>query len=398
MKVLQVVPGMSPAFGGPSVALADLGRALAGRGIETSLFTTNVDPAGRLEIPVNVPVSQAGASIVYHDVWPSGRYSFSLPLARALRQNIPSFDVIHVHWLYNFSSLASAVLARRAGVPYVLQFNGSLDPHLMRKNTAVKRAYWRLAGRFIVDNAAALIFTSEAERRQAAFGPLRPPSFIVPVGLHWGDYVTLPPRGEFRRRFPAIPNGPMVLFLGRISPQKGLDLLVPAFRTVLDRYPNAHLVLAGPDGEGHGGHVRKWLSEYRIEDHVTMLGRVPDDAKLALYVDCDVFVLPSYAENFGATVTEALACKRPIVISDRVNICDEISAADAGIVVPCSPDAVADGICQVLGDPAGAEGLASRGRDLVRRRYTWDAALEALLPVYEAAIQTRVRHRQAVCP
>ena len=383
MKVLHVLPGSSPAFGGPSVALPGLAQALTRRGVEACLFTTNADPGGRLDVPLGRPIDQAGATVVYFNVWPPGRYLVSIPLARALHRSLRQYDVAHIHWLYPFSSLATAVLARRMRVPYVLQFNGSLDPHLMKKNAAVKKAYMALAGRYIVDHASALIFTSEAERRHAVLGGVTVPSFVVPIGLHWADYATLPARGRFRKTFPEIKDRRIILFLGRISRQKGLDLLVAAFGTILAKHADAHLVIAGPDGEGYGRQVRQWVVDAGLERRVTFAGRVPNELKRAAYVDSDVFVLPSYAENFGATVTEALACRRPVVISDRVNICDEIARAEAGLVVACSPDAVADGVGRVLDDPALAERLSGNGYDLVQQMFTWDAALEVLLPIYE---------------
>jgi glycosyltransferase involved in cell wall biosynthesis len=382
MKVLQVVPGISPNFGGPSVALTGLTRLLAQRGIETMLVTTNVDPRGRLDVPLGVPVSQLGANVLYFNAWPRGRYAFSFPLACALRQIIHDYNVVHIHWLYNFSSLIAAIAAQKAGIPYVLQPNGSLDPHLMKRNNLLKKIYLAMFGNYIVKNASVIIFTSEIERKQASLDGFRVPARVVPVGLDWAEYANLPPRGEFKKQYPEIGNKQMVLFLGRMSRQKGLDLLIPAFRIVAARHPAVHLVVAGPDGEGYGTQVKQWVAEANLKNRVTFAGPLSEQLKLAAYVDSDVFVLPSYAENFGATVTEALACKRPVVISNRVNICDEIASAEAGIVVECSADSVADGIGRVLGDPDLAERLGENGYEMVRQKFTWDAALDMLIPIY----------------
>lgn len=382
MKVLQVVPGMSPNFGGPSTALTDLTRMLCERGIETTLLTTNADQFGRLDVPLGVPVDQRGARIIYFNIWPLGRYAFSPALAQTLFRIAYQYDVVHIYWLYNFSSLAAALAASWARVPYVLNPAGSLDPYLMQKNRAIKDIYITLLGNYIIRNASAIIFTSEGERRLASFRETHIPTHIVPVGLDWHNYANLPPRGLFRRQFSEIGDKPLILFLSRVSRQKGLDLLIQAVRKIAPKYPNAHLVIAGPDGEGYGVQVKQWVAEAGLESRVTFVGYIPDHLKLAAYVDCDVFVLPSYAENFGAVVTEALACKRPVVISNRVNICDEIASAEAGIVVECSADSVADGIGRVLGDPGLAERLGENGYEMVRQKFTWDAALDMLIPIY----------------
>jgi glycosyltransferase involved in cell wall biosynthesis len=382
MKVLQVVPGISPNFGGPSVALIGLTRTLSHHGVDTVLMTTNVDSGGRLKVPLGHLIDQDGVKIIYFNVWPRGRYAFSFALARALRRTIRSYDMVHIHWLYNFSSLIAAIEAQKAGIPYVLQPNGSLDPHLMKRNNLLKKIYLAMFGNYIVKNASVIIFTSEIERKQASLDGFRVPARVVPVGLDWAEYANLPPRGEFKKQYPEIGNKQMVLFLGRMSRQKGLDLLILAFRIVAGRHPTAHLVIAGPDGEGYGTQVKQWVAEASLENCVTFAGPLSEQLKLAAYVDSDVFVLPSYAENFGATVTEALACKRPVVISNRVNICDELASAEAGIVVECSADSVADGISRVLEDPGLAERLGENGYELVRQKFTWDAALDMLIPIY----------------
>jgi len=389
MKVLQLVPGISTSFGGPSVALIDLTRLLSQHGIDAMLVTTNIDPRGRLKVPLGVPVNQQGAKVTFYDISMQGRYAFSLQLTRALFQTIRQYDVLHIHWLYNYSPLIGAIAAGKAGVPYVWQPNGSLDPHLMKKNSWVKKLYLKILGNYVIRNASAIIFTSEMERRQACIDGIGVPTHIVPVGLDWAEYANLPPRGEFRKQFAEIGSRQMVLFLGRMSPQKGLDLLVQAFRNVVSSYPNVHLVIAGPDGEGYGVWVRRWIAEANLEGHVTLAGRIRDHLKLAAYVDSDVFVLPSYAENFGATVTEALACKRPVVITDRVNISDEIARAEAGIVVSCTAASVASGILKVLNDPPLAKTLAENGRELVIQKFTWDAVLGKLIPIYKELAKKR---------
>jgi glycosyltransferase involved in cell wall biosynthesis len=304
-------------------------------------------------------------------------------MAGALLKTIRQYDVVHIHWLYNFSSLAAAWTARWAGVPYVFQPNGSLDPHLMRRNSLVKGAYNALFGSYILRNASGIIYTTQAEQRLAGHRPGWGPAHVIPVGLDQREYANLPLRGVFRQEFPTLKDKQVVLFLSRISRQKGLDLLIPAFRSVAASYPKAHLVLAGSDGEGYGQEVKRWVTEAGLTDRVTFAGRIPDQLKLAAYVDCDVFVLPSYAENFGAVVTEALACRRPVVISNQVNLCDEIAAAEAGIVVKCTVESVTAGIMRVLDDPALAGRLGENGWALVQKDFTWEVALRKLRQLYQ---------------
>lgn len=389
MKVLQVVPGISSAYGGPSVSLVDMTRHLRAKGCDATIITTNNDPAGRLKVPLGVPVNVRGAEVIYFNVWPRGRYAFSTSLMQALLRAVRHYDIVHVHWLYNFSSLAAAAAAHRAGVPYIFQPHGSLGPHLMRKNFILKKAYITLIGRYIMQGASGIIFTAEDERRLASVEKLAVPQYIVPVGFDWKQYCNLPPKGEFRRRFPEIRDRRIVLFLGRISRQKGLDLLISAFKQLISKRPDLHLVIVGPDGEGYGRHVRRWIREAGVEDHTTFVGFIEPPFKLAAYVDSEVFVLPSYAENFGVTVAEALACKTPVVITDRVNICDEIRRAQAGVVVECSVQSLVEGMNRVLIDRCLAEHLAENGHELVQRQYSWDVVLQKTLAVYREVLDRR---------
>jgi len=368
-------------------------RHLRVAGCDATIITTNNDPAGRLQVPLGVPVNVRGAEVIYFNVWPRGRYAFSTSLTRALLQVVRDYDLVHVHWLYNYSSLAAAAAAHRAGVPYIFQPHGSLDPHLMRENFILKKAYITLIGRHIMQGASGIIFTAEDERRLASLEKLAVRQYIVPVGFDWEQYCNLPPKGEFRRHIPEIGDRRIVLFLGRISRQKGLDLLISAFKQLISIHPDLHLVIVGPDGEGYGSHVRRWIREAGVEDCTTFVGFIEPRIKLAAYVDSEVFVLPSYAENFGVTVAEALACRLPVVITDRVNICDEIRRAQAGIVVECSVRSLVNGIDRVLADRYLATDLAGNGHELVQKQYSWDIVVQKTLAVYRDVLDHKRGNR-----
>jgi glycosyltransferase involved in cell wall biosynthesis len=394
-RVLQVVPGIAPGFGSPNVALLEMVKALASRGIDTTLMTTNVAPFGKVDKLLGVQTNEQGARVVYYDVWPNTRYASSSSLAKALFETASDYDLIHIHWLYNFSSLVAAKAARRAGVPYLLQPHGSLDPYLFRKNRWLKRLYLATVARGMMSGAAGIVFTTDQERDLAA-SRINAPSFVVPVGLEWHAFETLPERGTFRQQHPELADNPFVLFLGRICRQKGMDLLVRAFELVSKRHPALRLVIAGPDSEGYRADVEQWISDAHLTDRVHFIGYISGRLKLAAYVDSEMFLLPSYAENFGVVVTEALACGQAVVISDHVNIADEVARADAGVVTHCDAVQFADEIDRLLLDPERRTALGARGRDLVQQRYTWDVATEELLSVYSRILGTAMRPEMAV--
>ena len=384
MRILHVVPGISPKYGGPT-NIPGLLRGLLRHGVDTTLLTTDNDPDERLDVPLNVPVVRDGVPHVFHHVWPvASRFGFAPSLVSTLRRTITSYDLVHIHWLYNFACMAAARAAVAAGVPFVVQPRASLDPHMRRKNAVVKRVYLSTIARPLLTRAAAVVFTAEDERARAEYGPRRP-EWVVPNGLDLAAYERLPPRGAFRAAVPGL-DGPFLLFLGRLSRQKGLDLLLPAFQRLLRTRPDLRLVLAGPDHEGYQADVRALAQRLGVAERVLFPGLISGDVKLAAFVDADLFVLPSYAENFGGVIIEALACGLPVVISDQVNIHHELSDAGAATVVTCSIDAVAAGIDAALADTGNRRRIAALGPAMVRDRYGWDTIVPRLIARYTEAI------------
>jgi glycosyltransferase involved in cell wall biosynthesis len=384
VRILHVVPGISPKYGGP-INIPGLLRGLIRHGVETTLLTTDNDPDGRLDVPLDVPVLRDGVPHVFHHVWPvASRFGFAPSLVSTLKRTIPSYDLVHIHWLYNFACMAAARAAVAAGVPFVVQPRASLDPHMQKKNEFVKRMYLATIGRPLLTRAAAVVFTAEEERELASYSPRRP-EWVIPNGLDLAAYERLPPRGTFRAAFAAL-DGPFLLFLGRISRQKGLDLLLPAFQRLLRTRPDLQLVLAGPDHEGYAAEVRTLAQVLGVADRILFPGLITGDLKLAAFVDADLFVLPSYAENFGGVIIEALACGLPVVISDQVNIHRQLSHAGVASVVKCSIDAVAAGIESALADTGNRGRIATLGPAVVRERYGWDAIVPRLIARYTETI------------
>jgi glycosyltransferase involved in cell wall biosynthesis len=398
VKVLHVLETLSPRYGGPVSVLLALAAAQAQVGHQVTIATTNVDhPRGVYREPgwdtvaERVPVFYAPVQIA--------PLRFSWGLAEYLRRTVIEFDLVHVHGLYRFPPTYAAWQARRQAVPYVVRPYGSLDPYLYDKSTTghvrLKRLYERWFDLPNLHAAGAIHFTAVDERERAAFLNLRAPSFVVSNGLDWERYRTLPARGALRTRW-GLGAAPLVLFMGRLHFKKGLDLLIPAFDTLRRNVPDAQLVIAGPENDDYGQQVRGWVRERGLQAAVHFIGPLQGADVVQAYVDADVFVLPSYTENFGMTVIEALACELPVVISDQVNIHAEISGADAGLVTRCDAGAVAHALETLLNDAARRRGMGEAGRRLVQARFTWPAIVETLTAEYEHVIARQPRARSAL--
>lgn len=396
MSVLHIVSTLAPDSGGPTEVLIGLAREQSRRGLSVTVATTDRGNPVRRRLQREHFEGLYDRSVRLM-VFPV-RFSpmlWSPELGAWLRKNIGGFDLVVVHGLYRFPPTFAARQARRQDVPYVIRPHGGLDPYLFDTSTAgsvrLKRLYERWFDLPNLHSAGAIHYTAGEERERAAFLELRAPSFVVPNGVDWSLFESLPARGRLRKRW-GLGAEPLVLFLGRLHFKKGLDLLIPAFDIVRSNLPRVQMVVAGPDNDGYERTVRGWVEDRGLTDHVHFVGPLYGRDVVQAYVDADVFALPSYTENFGMTVVEAMACKLPVVISDQVNIHAEVDRAGAGIVARCEAEDVARALTSVLQSPESVPAMGAAGRELVRSTYTWPAIVDSLTEEYENVIR---RHRQA---
>ena len=292
----------------------------------------------------------------------------------------------HIHSLYLFHDLVAGHYCRKYGVPYLMRPHGTLDPFIYRRHRWRKAVMETWFENRNIRQAAAMHFTSEEEMRLAGHTPATPRGQWCPWGVDLREFQELPEPGRFRERFPEIGPKRIILFLGRINFKKGLDLLVQAMARVVRHRQDVHLVVAGPDDDGWGARVKEWLKGEGILGCATFTGMLLGEEKLAALRDAQMFVLPSYSENFGLAVIEAMACGLPVVISDQVNIWREVEAAGAGLVVPCDAASLAAALERLLADPGLAAAMGQQGRDLVARRFQWGNIALALQDLYTGII------------
>lgn len=393
MRILHVIASLAPRYGGPTQVCLELCQELARSGERVSIYTTNLDGPGTLDVPSDVPVWTNAVEIRYFPVQTPRRYAMSLPLARALRRAIPRQDLVHIHSLYFFPSTVAAHYCRRAGVPYVVRPHGTLDPYHFRHHRGRKWVYERLFEWRNLNRAAAIHFTTHEEEALTRPLGLTAPGVVVSPGVHAERYGEGDPvETAFRDEWPETRGRRIVLFLGRLNQKKGLDLLATAFGQLARQHADVHLVLAGPDNDGYGRAVERWLKAEGVLHRTTFTGMLLGPRKVAALRAADVFVLPSYTENFGVAVVEAMASGLPIVISDRVNIWREVADARAGVVVRGDASEVARAVAVLLNDPAERIAMGERARRLAAERFSWPAAGARMVEVYRGIVAERRRH------
>ena len=317
VRILHVISGLDPENGGPTFALVGLAEAQRRAGLDVSVMATWQIKTG---FPLAERLRAAGVKVDLIGQ-ASGKLSRHPDLAAAVDRAVANTDVLHVHALWEEIQHQAPRAAQRRGVPYVITPHGMLAPWSLAQGGLVhrwgKRAYLATRLRKNLDRAAAIHFTTPAERDLVAPMRLAAKSVIEPVGIDFSEFETLPPPDRFRAQYPQLAGRPMVLFLSRLSPQKGLDVLIPAMIRTND---DVMLVLAGPDYDNYGARVRGWVSELLLQDRVIFTGMLHGAERIQAFRDADLFVLPSHHENFGIVVAEAMAAGTPVVISREVNI------------------------------------------------------------------------------
>lgn len=394
MRILHVISTMAPSSGGPTSILAAMTAAQATVGIQVEVCTTDRGNPSSDLLDVRLLRSFLNSAVRLHS-FPTEMSGplLSMAMRRWLKRHITDYDLVHVHGMYRFPPTYAAWLARKRGMPYIIWPHGSLDPFLHKQSSRsvwLKRLWERWFDLPNLQAASAIHYTSEDERDRASFMRLHAPPIVVANGLDWDRFADLPAPGTFRERLGLDPQVPLILFLSRINFKKGLDLLIPAFAQVRMRHTDAILAIVGPDNEGYGAQVRDWVREHGLDNVVLFVDKLEGNAVVQAYVDADVFVLPSYSENFGLVVAESLACGTPVVISDQVNIHREVSNSGAGLVTRCDVVEIAESLSKLLSDPSLRQSAGRAGRDLVQCKWTLDVMVRDLTEEYERAI---ARHR-----
>jgi glycosyltransferase involved in cell wall biosynthesis len=382
MKVLHVVSNIDPRSGGPAEALRGLALAQRAAGLDVRVLaswsagqdTGMADRLGRGGVPVLL-------------IGPCHRpLGWRRGLAAEVRRHAAEADLVHIHALWEEVQHRAARAARRLGRPYLFRPCGMLDPWSLRQGRWKKALYLRWRLRADLDGAAAIHFTTEEERDLTRPLGLRAPAVVEPNGIDAADLDSLPPRGAFRADRGIPPGRRVVLFLGRLHPKKGLDLLLPAFARAGG---DSLLVIAGPGADDYPARLKALAAGLGIADRVVFTGLLLGRDKWSALVDADLFVLPSHQENFGVAVVEALGAGTPVLISDQVNLHGEVAGAGVGGVVPLDPEALARELARWLADGDLRRQAAVRAGPFVRERYLWEQIARRWVGHYSRLLSTK---------
>ncbi len=389
LRLLVVSSYYHPAavYGGPVPSMADLHSTLARLGHQVAVFTTNANGTGDLPVPLGRPVPLDGLPVTYFPRWWFGRkekahnFFLSPALGRAVRRLRPGeYDRFLLHSVWGEPGRLAAAAARKTGTPYICHTHGSFEPWALHRHWGGKRLYLALVESGILKRAAGIVVCNGGEREALHRLGIKTPIRRLP----WG--VRLPREGPPSRQWlaqswPELAGRPFLLFLSRLHPKKGLDLLLPAFAALARDFPDWLLVVAGPDEGGYRRTLERLVQDLGLGRRVLFPGLVTGPAKAALLAQAHCFVLPSYSEGFPMAAAEALGYGRPLVLTSSCYL-PEVAAAGAGLEVPPERRALSAALRRMLADDRLREDCSRRARKLAAENFTWEAVAREAASFY----------------
>ncbi|MFG6101724.1 glycosyltransferase [Leptothoe sp. EHU-05/26/07-4] len=388
MKVLHVIPSLSPALGGPTVVALRLVSHLRACGVDAEIVTTNDNGGQVLDVPL-------GERILYQQVpvWflprfslPMKEFLFSVALTRWLWQHAADYDLLDLHYLFSYAPTCAGMLARWQQIPYTVRTQGQLAPWALRQSQSKKQLYSWLIERRHLNRAAAVHCTASLEVEDVRRYGITAPTKVLPLGVR--SLATNPnARGELRQRYRIPLNRPIILFLSRLHYVKQPDVLLRVIHQLTQRGCSAHLLMAGTGDAAYVHKLRGLIMALGLEDTVTLTGFVTGTDKQLLLQGADMFALPSQTENFSMAIAEAMAAGLPVVITPEVQIAPDILSAGAGVVAKGTCDDFTAAIAGLLADPDRRHQMGERGQHWAKQHYDWSVIAGQLTQVYSGILR-----------
>lgn len=378
MRVLHVSNVYSSIEGGGQGLAVSLLAAAQAPFADVTVFTT--DRSASLENDRHAH----GFSV--KDFHSFGRWNFSLDFMMQVRRRVREFDIVHIHGLWNFPGSITGLACMASDKPYLLTPHGTLNEWAVGYHFYKKLPYWLLLDQRVVHSVRRLHFTSQEERIQAERWIKKTRFEVVPLGLDLQPFLKIIEVGKFREVHKILPNTPLILFLGRIHPIKGLENLIRAMSSIKKHLNSPILILAGEGASSYVGSLRLLVDQLGLEQNVKFIGNISGQAKLELLRDSDVCILPSHSENFGFAAIEAMAAGCPLVISRGVNIARDLEIADAAWLAFPEPEDLAKAVVSALTDLELRKKRVDNAKVLVHSRYEVSIFAREMLRIYEQVL------------
>jgi glycosyltransferase involved in cell wall biosynthesis len=312
-------------------------------------------------------------------------------LKQFLAKELPRFDLVHIHGMWRYPQWAAAHLAQQLRIPYIISPHGMCEPFELARKAWKKKIYFNLIEKRSFQEAAAIHAITEAERDQCNQLQHGKKIEVIPHGI---DIAPPLPSSLVNRYLPpemsSVPTeAPVLFFMGRLHPKKGLDLLIPAFAQILQHHPSTYLVIAGPDPVGYKKTLIQLARSHYVQERVLFPGMLTGQCKQAMLQRADIFTLPSYSEGFSVAILEALAAAKPVVISKHCYF-DEVRSAQCGHVIDTDIPQLVLALNKFLDlDAVTRSATGLRGQRFIKQGFTWSTTAERMIQLYQSAVIPR---------
>ena len=387
MKILHVVPSFAPCFshGGVVNASYQIAKKQIESGHDVSVYTTDSCDE-RLKFENNYNVDVDGIKVFYFKNLSNSiknKLTIDTPVSslKHIRKTIDDFDIIHIHEHRHSLAIATHRYAQKNNIPYVLQAHGSVLPFFQKEK--LKDIFDKMWGFNILHDASRVFALTEVEKQQyLKMGVSEDKIEIVPLGINLREYNDLPIKGKFKTKYNIDEDNKIILFLGRIHEIKGLDLLIKSFNKI----DNDNVKLASVGGDyGFKDELLKMIETYNLKDKIIFPGVLTGPDKIEALIDCDMFVMPSRYESFTTSGLEAMACRRPLILTKNNHIQSWVKD-NVGLVCEFDEDDLSDCMKTLLDDDDLCSQFGNSGRELIEKKYDWNKVEKQIESIYKKCI------------
>jgi len=327
MKILRIIPTMNPKKGGVAEAARQSAILMSQEGILIDILCFDSQSEAWMNNDKFKTIG-LGQYLTY--------FAVNFRFIPWLIKNIKNYDMVIIDGLWLFHILGGYI-AKFKKVPYVVYTHGMLDPYFNKNKLKYlkKLPFWFLIDRNVLNMASSVVYTCEEEKliSKNSFPMYNPKEYVVTLGIERCKTQLNILENLFFDKFPELKNKKTILYLSRIHPKKGLNLLIEAVNQKKDLLDNYTFIIAGSGDEKYILELKSLINKYKLNNFFKWVGNLSGDLKWSAFYNAYSFILPSHSENFGIVVAEALSVKTPVLITNKVNIYHEIQNYNAGIVV-----------------------------------------------------------------
>jgi glycosyltransferase involved in cell wall biosynthesis len=395
MKVLHVLPSISPALGGPTQVALNLVHTLCSIGVDAEIATTNHQLSAdypvnqRIHYPIDTDSDQQATVPVWflpYDPPELKEFIFSKALTGWLWRHLATYDIVDNHYLFSYAPTCAAAIARCKKVPYTVRTMGQLTPWALTQNRFKKQVYSFLIERHNLNCAAAIHCTATDEAKDLQRLGIKTPTITLPLGVKPPQFLP-DAKNKLRDRYNIPEQTPIILFLSRLHYKKRPEVLIQAAQQLAAEGQDFHVILAGTGESSYVQTLVQQVNDLKLSEQVTFAGFVAGMDKDLLLQGADIFALPTFSENFGIVLAEAMIAGLPIVTTPGVQISPDILKFKAGLIVEEEPAAFRFALDRLLSSPALRQELGNNGQSLAHQQYAWPKIAVHLASAYRKILE-----------